>query len=111
MIDFQIACHIPAALLHLLPPLRLFRRRAQDADFYHLAKHKRRLRPDLMTPDQLQQSRRVSSPIAVHRKITNPLRQLRRRFLRWLCKSGRLTPDDSPTCNDETDPTRWANSV
>ena len=108
LIDFQIAMGFDTSV----PLLGWFARRAlavlQREDQYHLLKHKRRFRPDLMTKAELADSRRVSRAVAWHRKLTQPLTRLRRGFLGWLYERGWLRPADEGELSPETDPRRWA---
>jgi hypothetical protein len=84
LIDFQISLTLPPVGWRRLPPVRWFLRRFQQGDYYHCLKHKRRLRPDLLTPAEERVVSRVSLWIRLHRLIARPLTQLRRRFLRSL---------------------------
>lgn len=67
-------------------------------DLYHLYKHKRRLCPDELTNEEDALSRDRGGLHLLHRKLTNPWRVLRRRFLRGQYESGRLV---SPTAEME----------
>ena len=67
-------------------------------DLYHLYKHKRRLAPGELTPEQRAQSVRRGGLHWLHRKLTKPYRALRRRFLSGQYKAGRL---ESPTAELE----------
>jgi len=93
LIDFQISYD----LVDLLDtwPNRWFLRKLQREDFYHLLKHKRSLRPDLMTESELEQATRRSWFIRLHRAIATPIRRIRRRTLKRLRNSGRLLPEGS----------------
>lgn len=101
MIDFQISMILNRPfckqLCHLL----------QREDYYHLLKHKRRLRPDLMTESERVLSKHRSLPIRIHRFLTVPLRTLRRRLLGLLHHKNLLTRDDSFDPTPENDPTRF----
>jgi hypothetical protein len=66
----------------------------QQKDLYHLCKHKRRLRPDELTPEEDALSRRRGGLHGLHRKLTKPYRTLRRRFLQTQHEQGKL---QSPT--------------
>jgi len=68
------------------------------ADLYHLYKHKRRLCPGELTPQEEALSRRRRGLHWLHRKLTKPYRALRRRFLRRQYEQGRLV---SPTADME----------
>ncbi len=50
----------------------------QREDRYHFRKLKRRFRPDLMTPEEHEASRRRSGLLSLHRLVAAPLRDLRR---------------------------------
>ncbi len=75
LIDFQISFRLgrrggdwPRAVLRLL----------QRQDWYHFFKHKRRTRPDLMTPAQIAGSYRRSGLLSAHRQASRPYFKLRR---------------------------------
>lgn len=87
LIDFQISLYMPPRGLTGLAPCRWLLRRFQQADWYHYAKHKRRLRPDLMTAEETRLAERISIWIRLHRLFARPLTHLRRRALRRLEKS------------------------
>lgn len=70
-------------------------------DLYHLYKHKRRLAPGELTPEENILSRRRTGVHWVHRKLTKPYRTIRRTFLRKQYAQGRL---QSPTAEMETHP-------
>jgi len=101
LIDFQISLMLQRRGFQWLC------RRLQQEDHYHLLKHKRRLRPDLMTDSEKALSRRQSTAIRVHRFLTVPLRTLRRRLLGVLHRKGLLKRDDSSDPTPENDPTRF----
>lgn len=103
LIDFQIARHFDKRWKRL-------RRALQREDLYHLYKHKRRLRPDLLTPEEEAMSRRRSPLIRLHRFVATPLRRLRRRFLGWLIRRGILPLPDDPDCSPENDLRRYCSS-
>jgi hypothetical protein len=63
-------------------------------DLYHLYKHKRRLAPDELTPEEETLSRKRSGVHLLHRKLTKPYRALRRGFLKKQFDKGSLK---SPT--------------
>lgn len=89
LFDFQISAHLPPIGWRRLPPLRWLLARFQHGDSYHCLKHKRRLRPDLLTADEERVLARLSFAIRLHRWIARPLTQLRRLVLR------RLATEDS----------------
>ena len=68
---------------------------AQREDFYHLMKHKRRMRRDEMTSDELERSYRKSGLIRLHRLLFKPYFFVRRRFYRYMRETGRLLPEGS----------------
>ena len=70
----------------------------QERDLYHLYKHKRRLAPAELTEAEDRLSRRRRGLHALHRRLTKPYRDLRRRFLRRQYRAGRLV---SPTAEKE----------
>ncbi len=87
LIDFQISLHLPARGWRRLAPVRWLLRRFQQADRYHTLKHKRRLRPDLLTLDERRCVERLSVWIRLHRWLTRPLTNLRRHTLKRLKRS------------------------
>lgn len=84
LIDFQISLLLPPGGWGRFGPARWLLRRFQQADIYHCLKHKRRLRPDLLAAGEAGVVRRLSPWIRLHRRVTRPLTQLRRRWLRRL---------------------------
>jgi len=68
-------------------------------DVYHFLKHKRRLSPEELTAEEDTLSRQRTGIHTLHRKLTKPYRNLRRKFLHKQQKSGLLT---SPTEKLET---------
>ncbi|MBL8879329.1 MAG: hypothetical protein JNG88_09445 [Phycisphaerales bacterium] len=86
LIDFQISAHISRDWSRI-PPLGWLLVRFQQADRYHLLKHKRRLRPDLLTDAERASVEHVSFWIRLHRVVARPLTNLRRSMLRRLGKS------------------------
>lgn len=93
LIDFQISYD-----LHELGDNWLNRRlllQLQKEDVYHILKHKRRLRRDEMTAQELAGADRKSRLIRLHRLLTKPYFKLRRRTFKRLRASGRLLPEGS----------------
>jgi hypothetical protein len=93
LIDFQISWD-----LHELGDCWLNRwwlRRLQREDFYHILKHKSRLRPDELTPDEQSRVEHRSPLIRLHRFLTKPYFKFRRRTFQRLRASGRLLPEGS----------------
>ncbi len=69
-----------------------------DRDIYHLYKHKRRLCPQELTPEEEKLSRWRGLFHRMHRKLTKPYRAIRRRFLKEQYNKGQLI---SPTAQLE----------
>lgn len=107
IIDFQIAWHIPQHLLGSKRIASFVLNLLQREDGYHILKHKRRLRRDLMDEEQIQNSRKISSWVAFHRAAVRPLTKLRRRILGGLLKRNQLITDETALHSRETDPARW----
>jgi hypothetical protein len=84
LIDFQISLLCPPTGWRRWTPVRWLLARFQQGDYYHYLKHKRRLRPDLLTAEERIAVSRLSLWIRLHRWITRPLTHLRRRTLRHL---------------------------
>ena len=101
MIDFQISTRLH---WRWSSPLR---KMLQGEDHYHLLKHKRRLRPDLMSESEKALSRHRSLPIRIHRFLTVPLRTLRRQLLGLLYRKKVLIPDETLDPTPENDPSRF----
>jgi len=90
LIDFQISLHLPPTGWRRLPPARWLLALLQRADRYHCLKHKRRLRPDLLTPAERAGAQHIDFWIRLHRFLTRPLTYLRRRTVRRLRRTGRI---------------------
>jgi hypothetical protein len=84
LIDFQISLHLPPRGWRGLRPVRWLLARFQQGDRYHALKHKRRLRPDLLTSAERRDVERIGFWIRLHRVVTRPLTAIRRRTLRRL---------------------------
>lgn len=99
LIDFQISMIFSRSgrLCRLL----------QGEDRYHLLKHKRRLRPDLMSPQERQESYRKSIWIRIHRGLAWPFRQLRRGLMRWFYRRGYLQTPPPDQRSPENDSARF----
>jgi hypothetical protein len=107
IIDFQLATHIgDRCLLSKRLSTRL-RRRLQAYDLYHLYKHKRRFLPAALTEAEERLSRDNSLPLRLHRAIAGPLKQIRRRCLRYLHAQGILSHVPPIDAHAETNPLRW----
>ena len=93
LIDFQISYD-----LHELGDTWLNRQilaRFQREDLYHLLKHKRRMRPDLLTRAEREAAARKSWVIRLHRFLFKPYFKIRRGAFRRLRASGQLLPEGS----------------
>jgi hypothetical protein len=93
LIDFQISFD-----LHDFgnnPLTRAILRRLQKEDFYHILKHKRKLRPDLLTEEEKARAKKVSGFIKAHRFLTRPYFLIRRRIFKRLRETGQLAPEGS----------------
>ena len=96
LIDFQISWDVRTFDVPGLRRLnRWLLRRLQHEDFYHVLKHKRRMRPDEMTPEETEASTRKSALIRLHRFLFKPYFALRRRTFKRLRETGRLMPEGS----------------
>lgn len=93
LIDFQISWDPKRCWIGWIG--RLLFRWAVREDLYHVLKHKKRLRPDELTADELERSTRKSWVIRLHRWLTKPYFAFRRRTFRRLRATGRLMPEGS----------------
>lgn len=84
LIDFQISLHLPPAGWKNWSLVRWFLGRFQHGDLYHCAKHKRRIRPDLLTLAEKELVEKLGFWIRLHRRLSHPLRQGRRKVLKKL---------------------------
>jgi hypothetical protein len=87
LIDFQISLHLPPVGWRRLRPVQWLLARFQHEDWYHFLKHKRRLRPDLLSAAERVQVERLSVWIRMHRAVARPLTYVRRATLRRLHRS------------------------
>jgi hypothetical protein len=105
LIDFQISwkwtghnAARPKGLQRLIPPrggdLLLYK--LQQADRYHVLKHRRRHRPDTMTAAQIAASYRCGWYIELHRRASWPFTALRRTVLKLLTGRSRSPKQDGP---------------
>lgn len=104
IIDFQIALYLGANWLDFV------RKSLRKEDMYHLSKHKRRFRPDLMSAAEHTGSRQKSLLIKIHRFIAYPFRQARRRLLGKLYQNKILETEFSSPRTPENDPHRFIKS-
>ncbi len=81
LFDFQISWHLPANRLGNTWVARHILRNLQAADLYHLLKHRRRIRPDQLSADEMARSLRPPSWISWHRSLFRPFTMLRRWIL------------------------------
>jgi serine/threonine protein kinase len=88
LVDFQISLHIGECLLIWRWLSKYLRDTLQRADIYHLFKHKRRLCPQFLKPEEQELSRHISGLIWLHRSAATPLRNLRRSLLKFLHSKG-----------------------
>ena len=93
LIDFQISYDYATFGNHFLS--RWLMARAKREDCYHILKHKRRFRPDELTPDERVRANQVSTFIRIHRFVTKPYFVIRRALFKRLRESGRLLPEGS----------------
>jgi hypothetical protein len=93
LIDFQISFGLVDFGDNFVT--RAVLRRLQKEDVYHVLKHKRKLRPDLMTEEEKERAGRVSWFIRAHRFLTRPYFLIRRRTFKRLREAGRLAPEGS----------------
>ena len=101
LIDFQISFRWPQrherrGWKRLVPsPLGGYvLRKLQNGDLYHLRKHERRHRRDLLTPAEIEASYRAGPLIRLHRLITRPLTLTRRGILKLLTGNARSDKQD-----------------
>ena len=94
LIDFQISWDCRGVVGRTRVG-RWWLRRLQAADVYHALKLQRRLRPDEMTPADVERAQRRSPLIHLHRLIIGPWKRLRRCTFQRLRDTGRLLPTGS----------------
>ncbi|MFQ6049300.1 MAG: hypothetical protein ACE5K7_08050 [Phycisphaerae bacterium] len=87
LIDFQISLRWPQRWGPPPGPARWVLKMLQRADRYHLAKHVRRHRPDLIRPEHLVMSQRAATLIRLHRWSAAPFTRLRRHTLRRIARA------------------------
>jgi hypothetical protein len=90
LIDFQISLYLDGQVPFCEPISDYLRRVLQQADVYHLFKHKRRLCPHLLTDEERILSLNRNLPMQAHRILAHPLRKLRRFALKALHDNGIL---------------------
>lgn len=95
LIDFQISWHAPLRAGRGGSAARWILRRLQQADRYHYLKHKRRLRPELLSEEERTAAERLGFWIRLHRSIARPLTNLRRTILKRLERAESTTVSGS----------------
>lgn len=101
IIDFQISLFLPGKWSDRL------RQIFQREDNYHLLKHKRKLRPDLLSEQEHQNAKRTSLLIRIHRSIAGPFQKVRRLILRFMYKKKILHADSTSDRSPENNPDRF----
>ena len=107
LIDFQISMHISNEATAALKLMDRVLKALQNCDIYHLFKHKRRLCPEELTPEEKELSYHVSGHIRLHRKLTRPLTNLRRALLKTLFAKKFLVRHTDVHYSPENDPARF----
>jgi hypothetical protein len=107
LIDFQISLYIDGQVPFCEPISDYLRRILQQADVYHLFKHKRRLSPHLLSDQERILSLNRNLPMQAHRVLAHPLRKLRRLALKALYDNG-ILPGEHHHHPPDKDPTRAA---
>jgi hypothetical protein len=108
LVDFQISLRRRDELPW---PISAVLRRAVEyvsaKDLYHLYKHKRRMVPEELTPEEEALSRRRGGLHGVHRYLSKRYRLLRRRFLSRLYTTGRLVSPTEAMEDDMPEDASW----
>jgi len=94
LIDFQISFDLHGFMGKSFIT-RWWLKRLQRADIYHILKHKKKLRPDQITPAELEIATKRSFWIKAHRVVFKPYFSIRRAVMKKLRDSGRLLPEGS----------------
>ena len=84
LIDFQISFYWRHANRPIPTPVRWLLRRLQQGDLYHLAKHIKKHRPDLLRPEHEQMWERGIQSVRFYRRLSVPFTRLRRQTLKRL---------------------------
>jgi len=84
LIDFQISLHWPQHRGRKPAPVRWLLALLQHADRYHLAKHVKKHRPDLVRSEHERMWQKGVKLARMHRWISQPFTRLRRRTLKRL---------------------------
>lgn len=99
LVDFQVCFILPGWWPGNSWPMRKLLQLAQAADDYHVLKHFRNSRPDLLSPEERDIERHRPWLIRAFRRIGNPARSLRRRLLVLLgvrTGKGRVESEQAP---------------
>ncbi|MCG6122043.1 MAG: hypothetical protein MEP57_04970 [Microvirga sp.] len=78
LIDFQVSFGVAPGAGRIN---RAVLTRLQETDLYHIRKHHLRCFPETLSPEQIAAFREPPGIISIHRRITKPLRSLRRKLL------------------------------
>lgn len=105
LIDFQISLHISDRTLIWKRPSRGLWEILRRADIYHVFKHKRRLCPESLRPEEQQLSNCPSRLIRLHRLVAGPFQRLRRSLLRYLYNKRVIAADKKGFVNADKDST------
>jgi len=79
LIDFQISVHRDDLNRFMGPLAEKILQTLQEGDIYHIFKHKRRIRPDLLRPGEYEQGTRKTAWHKVYRFLREPYFRIRRR--------------------------------
>lgn len=107
LIDFQIALYMNKNPYFGKSIAEYLWNCSKKADLYHLFKHKRKLKPQLLTAQEKNISHSKIKLISLHRSITRPFRNLRRQLLRYLYSRNILPIDPHIRYSPEDDPARF----
>lgn len=84
LIDFQICFHSADNWFGRSRPMKYLLKLLQESDRYHLMKHYTRFRPDLFTPQALEEAKKRPWFLNIYRCVQIPLRTARRKLLVYL---------------------------
>jgi len=93
LIDFQISWDAEYWYIKWLG--RWVLKKLSNEDRYHILKHKRRLQPACLTPEEIARGQARSWLIRTHRFVFKPYFLFRRRTFKRLRQTGRLMPEGS----------------
>ncbi|MHC4122017.1 MAG: hypothetical protein ACYSSI_00455 [Planctomycetota bacterium] len=83
LVDFHISLYLGEQLMMPGQLREFLRTELQKSDIYHLLKHKRRLQPRLLRPNEETMSYCIGKFVKIHRMMVTPLRRLRRKILKY----------------------------